>query len=182
MVEILGYNDNGETFDTFLICKERLILDNIYKRGDPLTIISISNIGQEQFIDESIWITDKKFIKDLDSRHSLELVTSLMDFTNKCLNSLGNHDLATIRKTYANHIISSFYMLSVLKIPNNLLVKAFFSVSDQERLEIVQKFITNKKPSRFHLRIVNNNSFYGKYGYLMIFFTLIVIYFSRNPN
>jgi Lon protease-like protein len=180
MVEVLSshYTDTGAL--VVGICKERLRLDYITPQIDPATRINVTQIDTEILNDEQVWVTKRVFIKDTYEPPDIELETQMMDFTNQCISTLARTEIDLINKIYSRNMIPSFFMLSVLKCKEDLILKSFFSTSNSERLAIVKELINLKKPSRFHIKIAKENNILGKYRLIIIILALVFIYYSRS--
>lgn len=103
-----------------------------------------------------------------------------MDFTDKCLSKIGRTEFDSIKKSSTLKILPSFYMLNVLKIDNETLMKGYSSDSENERLSVLETFVNDKTPSRVLIKIAKESSFFRNFLYIFMFFGLVVLYFCKT--
>ena len=101
----------------------------------------------------------------------------MLAFTNDCIHSLGNIDYININRNFDRNIDTSFFMISLLKIDEEIVVKAFESKSFNERLQIVKEFVDGKRPSRVYLKVRKENYVSGRLGMIIIAACLVVLLF-----
>lgn len=181
LVEILKSGMIENKYCIKILCKERLILNEVMKKEQPDfgMLIKYAHISQ---LTNTLWTTRVSLLQDSLVECNLELEVKMMDFTNKCLNLLKEREMNQVNETFSQCKIPSFFMLSVLKLRKEDLGKAHMSVSEAERLEILEKFVKGKRPSKVHL-VASNEHFICKHSFLIILIGLLLLYFTRkNPD
>ena len=176
MMVILAANTSEEGLLLRVHCQERLAIDEIF-RNNQLGI-QISAVGIEDLKNGS-WFVRRNYLQDLHCEIDKELEERTMEFTRKSLGSLGALEMNIINQDYAECSISSFFIMSVLKINNKDSILALKSTSEIDRLKIIEQFIKNRKPSRLHIRLIKER-FISKYSIWIIIMALVFLYVAKS--
>lgn len=178
-VEIISEIEHGRVRIISGHTKHRLSLTTISPYDDQTVKVNLSHIGPQQYNTQILWVCDKVYIQDIQEESNSTLENSLIEFTDSCINSLGRMDFEIVRRSFSRQDLS-FFMINVLKLEIDLILQAFVCESYNQRLEIIQNFVRNKRPSRMLVKVNRNTSVKSKISYVIIAVGLLIIYFSKT--
>lgn len=181
-IEITSTNSNIGLTKVLGICKDKLLVERLYRKGDFENFINIGDLGRVQVEDKVIWVAEENACKDIEEEKSEEVFTEMKGFFDNCVRVLSTSELADFDKIHRKSSKLSFQMLSSMKIPNDLLFKCFNCPSENQRLIYLQEYFANKKPSRLHLKVSKEAKAISKYSLIVILISILIIILSRTKE
>ncbi|CAG9318968.1 unnamed protein product [Blepharisma stoltei] len=163
-----------------VLSKNRFTTDYIFPQQDTSRRIKVEEIGKNEFKSDLLYCCRPKFI--VDEYDEVETISQneVIAFTDACVNLLSIDEQRVLRETFHSNNDKSFYVLSLLRLPHKDTVRAFLSISQNERFEICKKHIADKRISRAHLKLQDHGPFSGNFGFLLIIVVVLIIIFYER--
>lgn len=143
----------------------------MYNSVDPTAVIPVANISICLNDPGSTYMCAPTYIND---EEWVECPTQLREFMNNSIDRLGQVEKLRLRNSFS-HSDYSFFCLTNLNLPNDELIRCFYSTKASERIESCLRYIEGRNPSRHSLRLPSNDSIFNSPYLLLGAIVLFVI-------
>lgn len=181
LIEIVSVENNMPgVASVHILSRNRFVTDSIFTMVNASTLVKLQNISKTEYTSTELFYCKPEFIIDEVDDIETNIQSEVLAFTDACVAFLSDHEQRVLRETFNSNYDKSFYALSVLRIPQPELVKAYLSHSQTQRYEICKKFMASKRVARSHLRYLDSGPFKGNLSFLLVICVIFIIVFYEK--
>ena len=145
----------------------------------PQYKINISEFSLYELNDKSLYLVPVVKLEDKVEQVDRGLEDSLIKFTQDCTEKLTASELNIFNSLKLGNNETSFYILSLLKLPSKILLECFLSDNENHRLKLIEEYFRGKVPCRLHIRFARSPEFPLLYTFFIVFVFILGLLLDR---
>ena len=145
----------------------------------PQYKININEFSLSEFNDKSLFLVPVVKLEDKVVKIDKVLEDSLMKFTQDCVSKLTSFEVNIFNEVKPSNTQTSFYIMSLLKIPVEILLECFLLNNENHRLKLIDEYFRGKVPCRLHIKFARSAQFPALYTFFIVFVFLLWVLLDR---
>lgn len=145
----------------------------------PQYKINIQEYTDNEYADHSLYLVPLVKLEDINVIVDKTLEDYLLRFTQDCVSKLTDSELNLFYTCKSKTNQTSFYIASLFKIQNEVLLECFLSNNENHRLRLIEMYFREKVPCRLHLRFARPPQFPYLIAFGMIFVYILEVLIKK---